>query len=61
MHQDEKLLIPGLSDFANYTGAIDMGTLDVSGRPKRVKGEDIIQYRARKKREKRNRSYKRNR
>lgn len=54
LHPDEPLLIPGLSDFANYTGAVDLGTLDEKARIKRVKGEDIIQYKARIKREKRN-------
>jgi hypothetical protein len=61
LHQDEPLLIPGLSDFSNWTGDTDLGTLDKGNRPKRVKGEDILQYKARKKREKRNRSYQRNR
>lgn len=61
LHPAEPHLIPGLSDFDNYTGSIDLGTVDQRSRPKRVKGEDIKQYKARKKREKRNRSYKRNR
>jgi hypothetical protein len=59
LHQDEPLLIPGLSDFANYTGAIDLGTLDERAYVKRVKGENIIQYKARKKRESRHRNRKR--
>ncbi len=57
LHQDEPILIPGLSDFGNWTGATDLGTLDKRTKPKRVKGENIVQYKARLKREKRNRSY----
>lgn len=53
LHQDEPLLIPGLKDFANWAGDIDLGTVDKRTTPKRAKKEGITEYRARLKRESR--------